>query len=167
MIELIPLASNRILLPVAASLPSYIADTDASRHPEVLAKLTPIRFKFGVEFWDLLRKDNTLRIAFDHSMTSDIGCRGTRWFDKLSRPIHLTGSAVGTSPQKRPVIVDVGGGHAQDLLTFQAMHPNFEGRLVLQDLPETLKAIGKRLPGIESMPHDFFSLQPVRGMMYQ
>lgn len=42
-------------------------------------------------------------------------------------------------------------------------HNDLPGRLILQDLPETINSIEKALPGIEPMIYDFFGPQPVIG----
>ena len=71
------------------------------------------------------------------------------------------------------LIVDIGGGHGQDLQKFASTFPDARGRLLNQDLPGVLAEIpsggGDRLaPGkldarIECMGYDFFTPQPVTG----
>ena len=59
-------------------------------------------------------------------------------------------------------MVDVGGGYGHDLEAFAKKYPG-KGRLVLQDLPGVLPKSGGEESGIEHMPHDFFSVQPIKG----
>jgi hypothetical protein len=60
------------------------------------------------------------------------------------------------------LLVDVGGSIGQDLLKFHAKHPKLRGRLILQDLPEVVTSAN--VPEyIETMAHDFFTPQPIRG----
>jgi hypothetical protein len=43
-------------------------------------------------------------------------------------------------------------------------HVDTKGRLVLEDLPETLEEVGQLHPRIEQRPYNFFLPQPVTGM---
>lgn len=62
-----------------------------------------------------------------------------------------------------PLVVDVGGNKGHDLERFLARFPQAKGRLVLQDLQSTIDNIQDLSPGIQAMPHDFFTPQPVKG----
>jgi hypothetical protein len=61
----------------------------------------------------------------------------------------------------RPLIVDIGGGRGQSLLQIKEKWPELRGRMILQDRPLVLNSFPE-LPGIEKMPHDFFTEQPVK-----
>lgn len=61
------------------------------------------------------------------------------------------------------LIVDVGGGRGHDLEALKRAFPDLRGRLVVQDLPKTIDEIDHLGPGIESMKHDFFTPQPIKG----
>lgn len=62
------------------------------------------------------------------------------------------------------VLVDVGGNKGHDLKLFQAAHPKLDWKLILQDLPDVVKQNDQALlEGIEIMPYDFFTSQPVQG----
>ena len=63
-----------------------------------------------------------------------------------------------------PLLVDVGGGLGHDLLELKTKHPELAGRLVLQDQPNVIEQVGKAEKSIELAVHDFFTLQPVKGM---
>jgi hypothetical protein len=61
--------------------------------------------------------------------------------------------------------VDIGGGVGHMCNALMEKFPNLPGRVVLQDLPETIKS----LPGQQSftpMVHDYFTEQPVKGAKY-
>lgn len=60
------------------------------------------------------------------------------------------------------LLVDVGGGLGHDLKTFRERHSDAPGRLVLQDRPEVIAAVGG-LDGIGVTAHDFFKSQPIQG----
>ena len=61
------------------------------------------------------------------------------------------------------LIVDVGGSHGHDLIRFKKQYPSLPGRLILQDLPETINSLSGELSGIEPMAYNFFNPQPVKG----
>ena len=62
-------------------------------------------------------------------------------------------------------LVDVGGGLGHDLLELRVKHPELSGRLVLQDQPDVIKQVGNAEKRIELEVHDFFTLQPIKGML--
>lgn len=68
-------------------------------------------------------------------------------------------------PPDRPLFVNMGGGVGHQNAQFKARFPDTPGRHVLQDLPATIeKAL--QTPGVENMPHDFFTPQPIKGSRY-
>lgn len=68
----------------------------------------------------------------------------------------------------RPLIVDVGGGRGQALLTIREHCGDvFDGKMILQDLPVVIESLKpEELPGIEPMKHDIFTPQPVKGKTF-
>ena len=60
------------------------------------------------------------------------------------------------------MLVDVGGTRGHEIQAIKERHPSLPGRLILQDLPDT---VAQALPvqGMQSMAHDFFNPQPVKG----
>ena len=65
------------------------------------------------------------------------------------------------------LLVDVGGGRGHDLEALRARHPNLRGRLVLQDLPDTLKEVSEMENCFETCEYDFFTPQPIQGKISQ
>jgi hypothetical protein len=63
------------------------------------------------------------------------------------------------------VFVDVGGNVGHQTQRLIKAHPGLKGRVVVQDLPETVGA-APVVEGIEFMAHDFFTAQPVKGARY-
>ncbi|KAL8912077.1 MAG: hypothetical protein Q9171_002865 [Xanthocarpia ochracea] len=60
------------------------------------------------------------------------------------------------------LFIDIGGGRGQICEAFKTRYPHLPGRVIVQDLPQTLA--GATPPhGIETMLHDFFQPQPVKG----
>ena len=62
-----------------------------------------------------------------------------------------------------PVYVDIGGSIGHQCSAFKAKYPQLPGRVILQDLPHSIK-YALRTPGVESMDHDIFKPQPVKGI---
>lgn len=65
------------------------------------------------------------------------------------------------------LLVDVGGSMGHDLSEFRRKWSDAPGRLVLQDLPDVVAQAkaGQLHPSIEAMEHDFFTEQPIKGMV--
>ena len=63
------------------------------------------------------------------------------------------------------LLVDVGGNLGHEAKSFVDAHPGHEGRVILQDLPSMIAEVEQRgIPeGVEAMPYDFFTPQPVKG----
>ena len=88
--------------------------------------------------------------------------RVDHWVD--SYPVEKEVESFAPSPEKH-ILVDVGGGFGQQAIAFRNRYPNIPGRIVVQDIPETL-AGATPVPGIEFAAHDFFQPQPVRGAKF-
>lgn len=58
------------------------------------------------------------------------------------------------------LFVDVGGGAGHKCMELKARYPALPGKVILQDRPETL---AHAIPTVESMVHDFFTEQPIKG----
>ena len=89
--------------------------------------------------------------------------RSTRrhWTDWYPVQVKLLADAL--SGAEDVLFVDVGGGKGHDLEKFSQRFPAARGRLILQDLPQTLDEVADLDGKIELLPHDFFRAQPVRG----
>lgn len=62
------------------------------------------------------------------------------------------------------LVVDVGGGQGSDALAFRRAHTDLCGRIIVQDLPETIAGCDDTsLNGVELQAYDFFTPQPVKG----
>ncbi|KAK5105851.1 hypothetical protein LTR62_001963 [Meristemomyces frigidus] len=83
-----------------------------------------------------------------------------QWFDLYPTSARLADARTGSD---NVLIVDVGGGPGQEIIGLKKRHPELPGRYILQDLPITLDRIGRVPEGVEKMPYDFFTPQPVAG----
>lgn len=91
------------------------------------------------------------------------GNRGGRkhWIDWF--PVESQILSAIPSAENDTLLVDVGGGKGHDLERFLGKFPQTKGRLVLQDLPNTINSIQQLSPDIRRMSHDFFTPQPLKG----
>jgi demethylsterigmatocystin 6-O-methyltransferase len=66
--------------------------------------------------------------------------------------------------QNAPLFVDIGGGHGSQCTAFRkATEGHFSGRVINQDLPETLASAPKN-EGIEMMAQNFFENNQIQGL---
>ena len=88
------------------------------------------------------------------------------WMDPVFYPVEER-LAVGskTDEQKTVLLVDVGGGIGHDLEEFKEKHPKIPGRLILQELAQVIEQIQTPPSGIELTIHDFFTPQPIKGLI--
>lgn len=121
--------------------------------------------------------------AFKKAFSTDVG--GFEWLRAQPRHWEALQQAMSVAPQARvpwysvfpfeaelgaapaddPALVDIGGGFGHQCAALAAAFPALRGRLVLQDMPQTL-AIAPPLDGVRAMEHDFFKPQPVRGARF-
>ena len=95
-------------------------------------------------------------------MTAQRQGRGAEWFEFF--PVEERfGRSRDTDPSSLTLLVDIGGGLGNDLMAFKARYPSLPGRLVLQDLPETIEGVKELDSGIDAMVHNFFTPQRVEG----
>ncbi|MCJ1400195.1 hypothetical protein MMC11_003399 [Xylographa trunciseda] len=76
----------------------------------------------------------------------------------------LEAQAAGLDPEGT-LFVDVGGGIGHQCQLLKATHPTLPGRVILQDLPQTL-AHALPIDGVVQQAHDFFTPQPVLGARF-
>ena len=126
-------------------------------------KQAPFQHAFGTKlgFFDYLEQDAKSFKDFDTFMTANRRNKPifAHWFPVQERIID------GFRPGKNDdsvMMVDVAGGLGRDLETFKKRFPEAGGRLILQDLARTV-ADAVVSEGIEAMPYDFFTPQPVQG----
>ncbi|KAL4865125.1 hypothetical protein BDV12DRAFT_211205 [Aspergillus spectabilis] len=65
----------------------------------------------------------------------------------------------------KTLLVDVGGGYGQQSKALRAKFPNLPGKVIVQDIPQTL-AGAQPAEGVEFVEHNFFEPQPVQGAKF-
>ncbi|KAL9599999.1 MAG: hypothetical protein Q9219_003468 [cf. Caloplaca sp. 3 TL-2023] len=84
--------------------------------------------------------------------------RDGEWFDVIP--------FTNDSPVDRAQFVDIGGNIGHQCRRLKAKYPDLKGRIICQDLEETIKSAPPMVPGVEMMAHDFFLPQPVLSAKY-
>ncbi|CAI7654987.1 unnamed protein product [Penicillium glandicola] len=79
------------------------------------------------------------------------------WLDVFSVPSLAENVAVDQA-----LFVDVGGNIGHQSARLRARYPDLPGRIIVQDLPETIQA-APPVEGVEHMAHNFFEPQPIIG----
>ena len=146
-----------MFIPTAAKLTEYMHHSGFKSPEDV--ETGPFQYAHGVSHWKLLSQDPKHKANLDAYMS---GRREgmPRWLDVYPAVEKI--KATGEQDVDAVSIVDVGGGQGHDLQLFHDRHPDVRGRLVLQELPETLSNLTAP-PGIETIPYDFFTPQPIQG----
>lgn len=122
---------------------------------------SPFFYAHDIQFWDFFDKYPEHRTDFDEYMAWKR--KGvSAWHEKFPMA-----SILGRNAKSDPdavLLVDVGGNKGHEVASFHEAHPDLPGRLILQDLPAMIGRVRESpLEGIELMPYDFFTPQPVKG----
>ena len=117
----------------------------------------------NLTYFEHIQNDPSRRKDFDTFMSGNRINR-KHWVDWFPVESELL-TDVSSDKENHILLVDVGGNRGHDLKRFLDKYPACSGRLVLQDLPGVVSN-AKGLEGIEIMAHDFFTLQPVKGMVH-
>ncbi|CAK3792409.1 S-adenosyl-L-methionine-dependent methyltransferase [Lecanosticta acicola] len=129
--------------------------------PEGPGERSPFEYTFGMPLFEYLKHDQEQKEAFHDYMAARRDPRAPQWFqiypaiEQLSDGLKADNDAA--------LVVDIGGGFGHELSKFQQSFPNLLGKLILQDLQVTFDGLQTKPKGIQLMPYDFFTEQPVRG----
>jgi len=107
--------------------------------------------------WIMQPENSTLLHNFNTWMAGTHAAHWLDWFPVKEEVIKGL-----EQDEKAVTMVDVGGSLGHELLELKKRYPELPGRLVLQDLPETIKGVAETKV-FEHAVHDFFTPQPVEG----
>ncbi|KAL9045006.1 MAG: hypothetical protein Q9214_001897 [Letrouitia sp. 1 TL-2023] len=149
-----------LFFPIGTKLVEYMNETGVHQFPEKPEEKSPFEFAHGMPVWKFFQQNKKYRKYFDDYMSTRRQGLLT-WHEnfpmaKLLAPgVKTDGDAV--------LLVDIGGNKGHDISSFHKAYPNLPGRLILQDLPSMIETVRVDPPeGIELMPYDFFTPQPVK-----
>ena len=144
-------------------MPEYFKSHGYKSPPDPTDGPFQYTFKTKMNFWDYISQRPEDAETFNTFMRASRTGRSSwvNWFPVQERVIDGSKNKEASDV----ILVDVGGGHGHDLLDFRNKFPNLPGRLILQDLPHTISEVAKidLENRIETMEHDFFAPQPVKG----
>ena len=140
-------------------LPEFLRETGHEEPSDGRNCAFNTAFRTNEPFFDFLTKNPKFLETFNSYMTSQRQGRQS-WleFFPLEREL-VTGFSGGDSAV---MFVDVGGGYGHEIQETKERYPDLPGRMILQDLPETINQV-TAAPNTEAMPHNFFTPQPIRG----
>ena len=99
------------------------------------------------------------RKAFQLYMTGFDEGRGS-WMDFFPIKENL---GIGARDDEAAIMfVDIGGGMGHEAVALKKRCPDLPGRFVVQDLPQVVAGLNLDAE-VESMAHDFFTIQPLQG----
>ena len=152
-----------ILGPALMALPSFLART-GYRSPTESARCP---FQDGVKteegLFDWLPKHPKYFQNFTLFMTGMREGRST-WLDFFPFDEQVSKGFETRGNLDSVILVDVGGGIGHEVEQIKKKYPQIAGTFVLQDKPDTLEQALK-IPGMQVMPHDFFTPQPIEGQL--
>lgn len=145
-------------MPCAAKLIDYFKST-GFRNPTHPGD-SPFKYAFGAQKFEWLAKNPEASNDFNFFMTGrrEGNTTGT-WLDFYPVAENLIDGA--RVEDDAVFCVDIGGGKGHDLIKMDHRFPIIPGRLVLQDLEKVVGCDSV----YESMVHDFFQPQPLKGML--
>ena len=87
------------------------------------------------------------------------------WSTGLGLFHEAVSSVPSDQPQasEKPFLVDVGGGYGHQCTEVLKKYPTLHGRLVLEDLPQTIDSLPP-IDGVKALTQDFFEEQAIKGM---
>lgn len=121
---------------------------------------TPFKWANGEELWTFLGRHPARALNMVKGMKSlDTG--------SLSPNAYPFGEELGKlaiqdAGDDVVAIVDIAGGQGHIMEHVRRQNPTIRGRVVVQDLPSTFEAVPVPPAGVEFMPYDMFTPQPIR-----
>lgn len=150
-----------LFFPIGAHLVEYMHRTGVHQFPTGEQK-SPFEYSHRMGFWEFFDKNPDQRRYFDDYMaTRRVGI--ATWHETFPFSTELEPSAA--KDENAVLLVDVGGGWGHETISYHKAYPGAPGRCILQDRPDMIEKVKKEAPpeGVELMPYDFFTPQPVQG----
>ncbi|RAL11829.1 putative O-methyltransferase [Aspergillus homomorphus CBS 101889] len=157
---------SRLIVPAMQSAPAYFQKRGYTCPFDPTDGLMQYAFRSKQTTFERIAADAALLRDFNTFMGNTMGAR-KYWVDWYPVQERILDGFVEEGSKGKALLVDVGAGKGHDLLAFREKFPQVGGRLVLEDLPAVVDGLrgleGGVNAGIEMVPYDFFTEQPVVG----
>lgn len=151
--------SYTTILPFTVDFARFLAQTDYRNPIDSYKTVHQITFDTDMHRFEWMKAHPEHYVILNNFMASNrLTKTGMETFPFEDKVPYL--SKRDQQDPSTALLVDVGGGRGQMCRAFRNRFPKLPGRVVVQDLPNTVSSSGE---GIEAMPHDFFTPQPVKG----
>ena len=145
-----------ILNKVFQKLPDFLKEKGYKNPDKTLDTAFHKAYNTKMQFFLIMQQDQEALRSFHPSLTA------------FKSPVEWTAvvplaEKLREADKNAPLFVDVGGGHGYQCAAFRkATEENFPGRVINQDLPETL-AEAPKYDNTEMMAQDFYRRQQIQG----
>ncbi|KAL8757503.1 MAG: hypothetical protein Q9184_004183 [Pyrenodesmia sp. 2 TL-2023] len=146
-------------LPLWVDLPRFLAQTSYQNPTDSMNTVHQLAWNTPLSFFDWMTEHPEHYAVLNKFMAANrMAQTGVQVFPFEDKVPAL----FKTESPETPLFVDVGGGRGQMCRAFRARYPDLPGRVIFQDLPQTM-ADAPSGNGTEAMAHNFFHPQPIRG----
>ena len=153
--------SHELGLHIGSNLPTQLRTCGIQMFSDKPGNKTPFEFTYGMSWFEYLMRHPEMKEAFDNYMRARKGDIQSSWVDLYPVTNLLPGDSATST---EVTLVDVSGGTGEDLLAFRNRCSEQCGRLVLEELPETLQRVEDLPADVEKVEYNFFTIeQPVKG----
>ena len=144
--------------PIFQELPDYLAET---KYPNITDNSkTVIQKAYNMDLPGFIWfPSQPKRFAYFQQVMTVQRAGAADWLSVF--PVEEEVGTWSAKPNKA-LFVDVGGGFGHQCLIFKAKYPKLPGRIVLQDIPQTLEYV-QPIEGVETMVQNFFEPQAIKG----
>lgn len=147
--------------PVFQELPDYLAETKYKNITD--NGKTVIQKAFNIDIPGFIWfPSQPKRFAYFQQVMTVQRAGALDWLSVF--PVQKEVGTWSAEPNKA-VFVDVGGGFGHQCLAFKSKYPNLDGRVILQDIPQTLEHVPP-MEGVEVMVQNFFEPQAIKGAKF-
>lgn len=155
--------SDGLMFPIGAKVLEYMRTQDFQEFPKGDQKGIS-EFALGMPLWEAMRLDPMAKQVYDTYMSGRRAIVKDHWYDAYPVKEKLTNETLHGGKDE-VLLVDIAGNTGHDIKSFRDNFSDLPGRLILQDLKETLDIIKDPLERIETMQYDFYTPQPIKGQL--
>ncbi|PSN74542.1 S-adenosyl-L-methionine-dependent methyltransferase [Corynespora cassiicola Philippines] len=124
---------------------------------------SPFKYGFNTDltYWEWISLPENEQSLEDFKAHMESKTLGKKWFQSADMNVEeLLGKP---SDPSATLMIDIGGSFGHDIIDFHKAFPDLPGKLVLQELPATIKNLPSDFPkDIEAQAYDFFTPQPIK-----